>query len=186
MEAKTEGSETLIAKLRKVQALAESGAAGERDAARAMLPRLLSKYGLTIDALRQHAVDRYWFRFSGRLERQLLFQCACLVLQANQAHYWKQRGVPNQIGFDLTELQYAALNDCWTHYRGTWRRLWTEQQQSFLHAFVNRNEIGGPANPDTRGESPLSGEQLVKLLWLMETIPPTPWRQTRRLPEVTR
>lgn len=66
--------EELLQKIKHVQALAERGAGGERDNARALLARLMEKYNLTEADLENERVETAWFAYHDELERRILAQ----------------------------------------------------------------------------------------------------------------
>ena len=70
----TEERERILQKIRRVQALAERGVAGEQESAAATLDRLMKQYGITEAELEEERREMEWFRYKTPIERKLLLQ----------------------------------------------------------------------------------------------------------------
>ena len=66
--------ERILQKIRRVQALAERGVAGEQESAAATLDRLMKQYGITEAELEEERREMAWFRYTTPIERKLLSQ----------------------------------------------------------------------------------------------------------------
>lgn len=66
--------ERILQKIRRVQALAERGVAGERESATATLDRLMKQYGITEADIAEERREWAWFRYKTPIERKLLAQ----------------------------------------------------------------------------------------------------------------
>ena len=66
--------ERILQKIRRVQALAERGVAGEQESAAATLDRLMKQYGITEAELAEERREMEWFRYKTPIERKLLLQ----------------------------------------------------------------------------------------------------------------
>lgn len=66
--------ERILQKIRRVQALAERGVAGEQESAAATLDRLMKQYGITEAELEEERREMEWFRYKTPIERKLLLQ----------------------------------------------------------------------------------------------------------------
>ena len=66
--------ERSLQKIRRVQALAERGVAGEQESAAATLDRLMKQYGITEAELEEERREMEWFRYKTPIERKLLLQ----------------------------------------------------------------------------------------------------------------
>ena len=82
--------ERILEKIKRVQALAERGVAGERDSAAATLDRLMKQYGITEDDIAEDRREWAWFRYKTPIERKLILQVIYSVT-GRAAYPTKQR-----------------------------------------------------------------------------------------------
>ena len=66
--------ERLLEKIRKVQALANRGADGEKQSAAALLDRLMTQYGIDEAEIAEEHLEKCFFRYKTPYERKLLVQ----------------------------------------------------------------------------------------------------------------
>ena len=66
--------ERLLEKIRKVQALANRGADGEKQSAAALLDRLMTQYGIDEAEIAEERLEKCFFRYKTPYERKLLVQ----------------------------------------------------------------------------------------------------------------
>ena len=66
--------ERLLEKIRKVQALANRGADGEKQSAAALLDRLMTQYGVDEAEIAEERLEKCFFRYKTPYERKLLVQ----------------------------------------------------------------------------------------------------------------
>ena len=70
----TQERERILQKIKRVQALAERGVAGEQESAAATLDRLMKRYGITEADITEERREWAWFRYTTPIERKLLSQ----------------------------------------------------------------------------------------------------------------
>lgn len=70
----TQERERILQKIKRVQALAERGIAGEQESAAATLERLMKQYGITEADIAEECREWAWFRYKTPIERKLLLQ----------------------------------------------------------------------------------------------------------------
>lgn len=64
--------ERLLEKIRKVQALANRGADGEKQSAAALLDKLMKQYGIDEAEIAEERLEKCFFRYKTPYERKLL------------------------------------------------------------------------------------------------------------------
>lgn len=156
-----------IALLKKVRALAERGAPGEREAASDMLERLLDKYGISERDLDEERREVYEFRFRGPEERRLLLQICFMVTNRtdNLYSYRRARKLTASVGIECTEAERVEIELTFDFYR----ELWERERAAFLTAFINKHDLfGDPENHTAAPPRELSPEELEKMLSYMK------------------
>ena len=105
-------------KLAKVYALVERGIAGEKDAAKEALDRLIKKYNLDAAALDDLTKNEYRFKYSTDLELQLFCQLVEYFLDSSkhQNAYRDLRGV-REIVVKLEYLDFVLLSSAYEYFR---------------------------------------------------------------------
>ena len=68
--------------LKKIKALADRGADGERESAQTLLARLMEQYGISETDLEEERRETAWFPYSQETERRLLNQIIYMVTGA--------------------------------------------------------------------------------------------------------
>lgn len=151
--------ETILDRLRKIEALANSGVAGERENARRMLAALCEKHGLSPQQIT--SPDRSWqkFRFRGEKERLIFQQVLIHVLKTRHVQHRKN---PTNWEVFLTAAEGADVADCWAHYRD----LWCGQLDDFCNAFIQKNRIFGPPL-ETRDDKKLTEQDIAEAKRIM-------------------
>ena len=125
--------------LRKVKALADAGAPGEREAARARLDALLNKHGITEEQLNESEGKLHGFTYKG-LQDQLLV----MVIVAHVSNGRKVApqdhgdGKRNKMWVKLTAAQFIDVETQLDFYR----KHWNEELQIFFRAFISAQNLG--------------------------------------------
>lgn len=151
------------ARIKKLQALAERGVGGEKETAAHKLQELLEKNG--ISSVEELAQDQYIFTvfsYNGVLGRKLLSQCIYKVMgyNSNRTQY-KPPHTRQKIGVYCTKAQKLEIELEFEFYE----RLFEEQQELFLSAFIQKQGIFPPdapvsdAEPTERDIRVLSGKE---------------------------
>ncbi|HDY66770.1 MAG TPA: hypothetical protein ENH85_03145 [Candidatus Scalindua sp.] len=154
--------ESLIARLKKVAALAVRGVGGERDNAQRILGRLLKKYDMTEDDLRDSpTTKRYEFKYKTRWERIILFQCYSRVMSDSTIHYW-QRG-RGRVVIELNFFQFLELDALYNHFTV----LLKKEMNLFCSAFIAKHHLTSGKEQKKEGKSKLTSEELESILHMM-------------------
>lgn len=133
------------ARIKKLQALAERGVGGEKETAARKLQELLEKNG--ISSVEELAQDEYiftLFSYNGVLGRKLLSQCIYKVMgyDSDRTQY-KPAHTRQKIGVYCTKAQKLEIELEYEFYE----RLFEEQQELFLSAFIQKQRIFPPDAP---------------------------------------
>jgi hypothetical protein len=168
--------ETLIDRLKKIEALAKGGLAGERENAQRMLDELCARYGVTLEQLADQEKRMHWFPVRGKRAKELFRVVLVHVVQTRQI--WHR---PKADGYEckLTTAQAADVRECWKHYR----KAWDEQIDDVFTAFIHRNRIYGPPK-DSDDEQELNAEQRAaaeRVMDLMRGMQPKRWDRRAKL-----
>ena len=142
----------VIAKIRKVQALAKKGAEGEQQSAAAQVDRMMKKYGLSEADLETEQRERAWFRYQTQLEMRLLQQVIySTVGDCDIYERWagqKRKRVHKVLGVDCTAAERVEIGIAFDF----WKEAMETELARFFHAFVCRNQIFPP--PELAKENP--------------------------------
>lgn len=147
------------ARIKKLQALAERGVGGEKETAARKLQELLEKNG--ISSVEELAQDEYiftLFSYNGVLGRKLLSQCIYKVMgyDSDRTQY-KPPHTRQKIGVYCTKAQKLEIELEFEFYE----RLFEEQQELFLSAFIQKQRIFPPDAPVNDAE-PTERDIMVK------------------------
>lgn len=126
--------------LRKVRALAEQGAPGEREAAQARLEALIQKYGLTDDVFvdDEETLIRHIFTYKGRYEKQLLTQIACKICPEHKMmRYTRGKGARTEAFIDCTKAKGIQIGIEFDFYKA----VWAEEVGIFFKAFIQKHAL---------------------------------------------
>lgn len=168
--------ETLIDRLKKIEALAKGGLEGERENAQRMLDELCARYGVTLEQLADQEKRMHWFPVRGKQAKELF---RCVLVHVVQTRQIRHRIKADGYECELTTAQAADVRECWGHYREAWK----EQMNDVFAAFIHRNRIYGPAK-DSDDEPELNAEQRAaaeRVMDLMRGMQPKRWDRRAKL-----
>ena len=153
-------------KLLKVKALAEAGSAGEREAARAMLNRLISKYGLEKDGLVAEPKQPYRFSYENKFEKRLLIQITAKVTKQSTIRYRTPNRRSKQISVTLTADQHHEMKKLYSVYRKAFKKELERVASGLIDAFIHKHDLWSGVAPDGETEPMTAGEsQLLRDLY---------------------
>jgi hypothetical protein len=107
-------TEPILERLKKIQALAESGIAGERENAQRMLAELQAKYGITLEQLASAEKRFYTFKHRTKLEARLLIQILLSICRTRKIRHIVHA---SKTEVELTAAQAVDIQDAYHHYR---------------------------------------------------------------------
>jgi hypothetical protein len=156
----------VIARLKKILALAEGGTGGEKDNAAKMLDAALKKYNLTLDDLGVDSVESYEFHFKNDQERDLLMQVIAKVTNKTQISFTKIRRNRTSLFFKLTAAKAIEAEFIYNQVKQAWK---SEVDRMFL-AFIYKNGLTAEPAEGDKKENPMSEEELEAIMKMMDTL----------------
>lgn len=164
----TQERERILQKIKRVQALAERGVAGEQESAAATLERLMKQYGITEADIAEERREWEWFRYKTPIERKLLLQVIYAVTgrvgsERVGAYTGRKR---KQVWIECTAAERLEIQFDYDFFREALE----EEMNRFFSAFLIKNGIFPPEGKE-RDELPppreISREEALKLESLM-------------------
>jgi hypothetical protein len=160
--------EEIIQRLLKVQALAQRGEAGEKEAASRMLRQIMEKYNLTESDLA--GLQYNWYKFSYRTayEKQLLYQ----ILVSVRTHVRATKPLHRAIEAELLPEQYEKAVELYTILRSMLK----DEFEMLYTAFINKHNIfpDEAIHGDDEAREELDIEKLLKITKLMASMSDMP------------
>ena len=171
--------ERILQTLRKLSALRNSPHSGERAAAQKRIDEVCAKYGIFPHEIEAQEVAWTSFPFKTARERDLILQCASMILNTRSLSYGHGN---KKIQLKLTLSQKIDLDSCYAHYRREWETL----QEEVFRAFINRHRIAGEATPQEIAEqlSEMTQEDMKRIMQtcsLADRLPSSTWNGRRQL-----
>ena len=158
--------EKTIARIKKLQALAERGVGGEKDTAAAMLQKMLEKNGIySLEELETEECEYTLFSYKGRHEIKLLRQCMYKVMGAKSDRTtYRTAGTRQKIGIYCTKAQRIEIGLEFEFYRN----VFYEELSTFMDAFVQAQKIFPADAPHGRFDK--FNERDMKIAFMAEGI----------------
>jgi hypothetical protein len=148
----------LSAKLLKVKALAEAGSAGERQAACAVLNRLMLKHGLSDSGLGPAPKKEYSFSYENKFEKRILFQIYAKVTQHRTIRYRCPDNRSKRILLALTPTQYREIKRLYSVYGKAFKKELERVACGLIDAFIHKHDLwSGVASDELK--QPLTAEE---------------------------
>ncbi len=123
--------------LKKIAALAERGEGGEQISAKIMLDKLLLKYNLTIDNLRDNAKTECYISYKNKWERSLITQIYCKITNKSTISYNQSKSQRMTWKVDLTKLEAAEFYMMYNIYT----KAYAKELKNLQHAFISKHEL---------------------------------------------
>lgn len=160
--------ERILQRIRRVQALAERGVAGEKESAAATLDRLMKQYGITEADIAEERRELAWFRYKTPIERKLLLQVIYAVTgRAGSGCVGAYTGrTRKQVGIQCTAAERLEIQFDYDFFRAALE----EEMGRFFSAFLIKNGIFPPEGKESEELPPsqeISREEALKLEALM-------------------
>lgn len=159
--------ESIIKKLKKLQALAEQGYRGEAEAAKLAIERLCAQYGVTLEEiLTEEKIQRYEFEI-GRYEyfKTLFVHChSYLTGKKTLSYYQRSRSL---IAVDLTPMQYAELSNLFEWHKANFLQDLKEMQNTILEAYLNKHDLFSHSDNEDVSPKEYSASDLRRAMAIM-------------------
>lgn len=142
--------ESIKAKLRKLQALAEKGYEGEARNAKLLLDRLCKQYGVSLeDILDQEKKNRYRFEIGkGKIWLDLFMQCYANVTGNHELRYVRETSSIIR-GVELTAYQFAEISNLFFWHKANLKKDIEQTQRLVFEAYVQKHRIFRDRSNDT-------------------------------------
>lgn len=172
-------TESLRDKLRKVLALAQSGQAGERDAAKNLLNKLLKENNLTIADISDDTQDIRWFKIGKSPDaKKLMMQIYFMVTGENETSYWRNRHLPGEIGYMVTKAQAADMETYFSILMPALKKELAKARDIAFSAFcLKNNVVSGKSDADPGKLTEEELRRLMSIALYQNTMEPTPFRR---------
>ena len=171
--------ESILERLKKIQALAESGIEGERVNAQRLLDELLAKYNVSLEELAGGQTFRTEFRYRTAAERKLLAQIVMKVCSTRKVKH--HPGTGDIQVFYLTRAQAADVGDAYTHYKAELKR----SLDDVLSALCYRHNLFAPDEEGDEAVKPSAEAEAraQRIISLMRGMDTKDWKKTFLLTE---
>ena len=149
--------ERLLEKIRKVQALANRGADGEKKSAAALLDKLMKQYGIDEAEIAEERLEKCFFRYKVIYTVTGKIPFKCVGSYSGRAR--------KQVGIDCTAAERLEIEFSYEFYKAALE----EEMERFYSAFLMKNDIFPPASKKAE-EIPaeeISRSEALKLQALM-------------------
>lgn len=166
-------ADKIRSRMQKLLALARRGEGGEKENAQRFLDKMLAQHGMTLADLDDEGEQKQFvdFKYSGELERRLLVQIVCTVLNTSKVNVAYAR---SKMGLDVTRAQRLEIDLFFASLR---KELAKNVDRMFL-AFIVKNGITGPSESSDDDEpSKLTREDIEAIRNMMEGINKTDVRR---------
>lgn len=168
--------------LKKIKALTDQGASGEKEAAEAILIRLMEKHNISWDELEEVETHLVWFRYYDDFDRRLLRQTIILVTGGEGSFYTHRNReggrTLKEYGLDVTSAQEIELRARLDFYRAAYK----EEQDIFFLAFIHKHRIFDPNDIDDSEPTEESMAMARRIYGMMQSMENKDYR--KQLPKV--
>ena len=134
-------TDDLRSKLLKVKALADAGSPGEREAARAMLNRLMLKHDLSQVGLSEEPKQQYSFSYENKFEKRILIQIYAKVTKQSTIRYRYPNKASKRILVTLTPDQYLEMKKLYGVYRKAFKKELERVAAGLIDAFIHKHDL---------------------------------------------
>ena len=159
----TKTFESLKAKLKKLQALAERGCGGEALNAQRLLERLCAANGIDLGQLNdEEKKSRYTFNIGCNSVFKTLFaQCYCKVTNSLRMSYRQE--TRSKISLELTQVDYAELKGLFEWHKANFEKELEDLKDAALTAYCQKHCLF-PDKTDDRHLTEADWERLRKAM----------------------
>lgn len=126
----------IIELAKKINALAEKGKDGERNAAKEKLEKIRKKYNILDSELKnEQNVKEYFIPIKDGNERDLLINICCMILDV-PGFKWKERN--DCICLKVSQSEYQDIISAFEYYK----EMYDDYKRYIVQAMISRNMIG--------------------------------------------
>lgn len=168
--------DSIMEKLRKIKALMDGGEAGEVEAARLALERLMEANGLTWDDIMDEKRTTRAVKYANQDEFKILLNLLAHLFGSKSDIFQKAtcNKRAKEIYLDLTDVEAADVESMWSYYRRELKSGLKKTKGEFLDAFIYKFNLYN-STPDENRENKLSFEDLMRLKMIADGIESSPY-----------
>ncbi|MRI64214.1 hypothetical protein EDM00_09460 [Ornithobacterium rhinotracheale] len=130
-------NELIKQKILKIYELAEKGVAGERDAAKLALDRLMKKHNLTEEALSSLKLRRYTFKYASELDLNLFVQLMYYFFGEEKYKIFKSTYGVKEISVKLEYLDFVQIETAYGYFKPHMNEQWRKTALPILKRYRN-------------------------------------------------
>lgn len=155
-------------RLMKIYELALNGVDGEKDTAKALLDKLMTKYGVSLDSITDdNKTDYYLFKYKDKIQEQLLTQTVYKVTNKTEMYVVRNaltgRVPRTKVEVKCTAAQRVEIEFLYDFYCS----LWEKEQKALLSAFIQKHKIFGDSQKNASNSHKYTQEELDKMRSMM-------------------
>ena len=168
--------DSIMEKLRKIKALMDGGEAGEVEAARLALERLMEANGLTWDDIMDEKRTSRTVKYANQDEFKILVNLLAHLFGSKSDIFMKAtfNKRAKEIYLDLTDVEAADVDGLWSYYRRELKSGLKKAKGEFLDAFIYKFDLYN-STPDKNRKSKLSFNDLMRLKMIADGIESSPY-----------
>jgi len=134
--------ESIIEKIKKIQALAERGVEGEAQAAKLMLEKILKQYGLTMEDLSNETAKERCFVVKTDLDKAIFIMCGYVVLgKAKTRSLCSYRGESHKFYLELTDYEFVEFSCFFEFHKSNAKKEFTRMRKDFQSAYQFKHNL---------------------------------------------
>lgn len=165
--------EDIIERINKLQKLADQGVCGEKINAQARIKEIMQKYGITDEDLEKEDLKDYYYANKNKYEDHLMMQICAIVNRSRKVGILirdipkkDQRILKQAFGFvptfhvKCTKAEIIEIESMFDIYK----RSFEEQLDTFLYAFLMKNNLLVDADPDEKPTAEQSQQAFMAMM----------------------
>lgn len=172
-----EVKDSIMEKLRKIKALMDGGEAGEVEAARLALERLMEANGLTWDDIMDERRTTREFKYSNKREMALMMQLIVKLFGSTSEIY--KKGTFNReakvVFLDMTDVEYIDMKNQWEYYRKAWNSYLEKSMKELLSAFVMKFDLYDSTPKEDENYERPDFETIMRIRMMSEGVESEPY-----------
>jgi hypothetical protein len=155
--------ESIVEKIKKIQALAERGVSGEAKAAKAALEKLLKKYNLTLEDLSRETVKKRCFVAKNDNEKAVLIMCGFKIVgEERVTKLYSYKGRPNSCYLDLNDYEFIELSQLFDFHKKNINNEFEKVRTDFQRGYQYKHKLYSSSK--TANEAKVTKEDVMRIL----------------------
>lgn len=140
--------EKYIELAKKLKALADKGAAGERYNAQKKLDEIMARYGIIPEDIEEQVRELVWFKIK-RGQKQLFAQVVFSIV-SRERDILASRDKPYEFAVDVTKGERVEITAKFEFFWMAWSKYlnaWKKEKGKLYAAFIHKNRIFNESDP---------------------------------------